>query len=51
MRQVLSWAAIVMTIAAGTLFAQAKATITGVPEIPFSAVSNFLKLPAGESLG
>ena len=30
-----------MTIVAGPLFAQAKATITGVPEIPFSAVRGF----------
>src|SRR6478736_2952905 len=51
MRQLLSWTCVVMTLAAVPLFGQAKATITGVPEIPFSAVSNFLKLPAGESLG
>ncbi len=31
--------------------AQQKATITGVPEIPFTSVPNFLKLPAGEYLG
>src|SRR6187551_1733857 len=36
---------------AGSVSAQQKATITGVPDIPFSAVSNFLKLPAGEYLG
>ena len=31
--------------------AQQKATISGVAEIPFMSVPNFLKLPAGESLG
>src|SRR6266702_3662171 len=31
--------------------AQQKATITGVPEIPFTTVPNFLKLPTGEYLG
>src|SRR6266481_4155631 len=36
---------------AGSASAQQKATITGVPEIPFTAVPNFLKLPAGEYLG
>jgi len=32
-------------------FAQRKATIQNVPEIPFSSVPNFLKLPPGEHLG
>jgi DNA-binding beta-propeller fold protein YncE len=41
----------VLVLAAGPLFAQAKATITGVPEIPFTTVPNLLKLPAGEYLG
>src|SRR6266498_6161818 len=36
---------------AGSASAQQKATITGVPEIPFTSVPNFLKLPAGEYLG
>src|SRR5437773_9653762 len=36
---------------AGSASAQQKATIMGVPEIPFTSVPNFLKLPAGESLG
>jgi DNA-binding beta-propeller fold protein YncE len=36
---------------AGSASAQQKATITGVPEIPFTSVANFLKLPAGEYLG
>src|SRR5438445_2464119 len=36
---------------AGSASAQQKATLTGVPEIPFTSVPNFLKLPAGEYLG
>src|SRR5882762_11413620 len=36
---------------AGSASAQQKATITGVPEIPFTSVPNFLKLPSGEYLG
>src|SRR5439155_23923207 len=36
---------------AGSASAQQKATITGGPEIPFTSVRNFLKLPAGEYLG
>src|SRR5262249_5696950 len=35
----------------GSAFAQAKATIAGVPDIPFMSVPNFLKLPPGENLG
>ena len=41
----------VLLLVAGTAAGQQKATITGVPEIPFTPVPNFLKLPAGESLG
>src|SRR5690349_4545226 len=33
------------------MFAQRKATIEGVPEIPFTTTPNFLKLPPGEYLG
>src|SRR3989442_14379330 len=43
-------AAVVLS-APGSAFAQAKATIAGVPDIPFTSVPNFLKLPAGEYLG
>src|SRR3954454_19093119 len=50
MRQVL-WTCVATMIAAASLFAQAKATIAGVPDIPFTPVQNFLKLPAGEYLG
>ena len=35
----------------GFAFAQAKATIAGVPDIPVTSVPNFLKLPPGENLG
>src|SRR3984893_8246961 len=38
-------------LAAGPASAQQKATITGVMDIPFTPVANFLKLPAGEYLG
>src|SRR6476469_5602987 len=41
----------VLLLVAGSAAAQQKATITGVPEIPFTPVPNFLKLPPGESLG
>src|SRR5262247_1353013 len=51
MTRLLASTCAVLTIAAGPALAQAKATITGVPEIPFTTVSNFLKLPPGESLG
>src|SRR6185503_20237825 len=42
-------AALVLVASYGS--AQQKATITGVAEIPFTTVPNFLKLPAGEYLG
>src|SRR5215470_2305879 len=51
MTRILASACAVLTLASGPAFAQAKATITGVPEIPFTTVPNFLKLPPGESLG
>src|ERR1700721_596381 len=38
-------------LVAPSSFAQKKATIENVPEISFSSVPNFLKLPAGEYLG
>src|SRR5947207_5502809 len=43
-------AAVVLS-AHGSAFAQAKATIAGVPDIPFTSVPSFLKLPPGEYLG
>src|SRR5499426_1074463 len=51
MTRLLASTCAVLTLAAGPAFAQAKATITGVPDIPFKTVPNFLKLPPGESLG
>jgi sugar lactone lactonase YvrE len=46
-----STCALALILCAGAAQAQLKATITGVPEIPFTAVPNFLKVPAGEILG
>src|SRR6476620_5630787 len=40
-----------LLLIAASAAAQQKATITGVADIPFTAVPNFLKLPPGESLG
>ena len=40
-----------LLLVAGSAAAQQKATIAGVPDIPFTSVQNFLKLPAGEYLG
>src|SRR2546429_8701823 len=40
-----------VVLALAPAFAQRKATIQNVPEIPFTAVPNFLKLPPGEHLG
>src|SRR5215813_11809880 len=51
MTRILAFTCAVLALAAGPAFAQAKATITGVPDIPFTTVPNFLKLPPGESLG
>src|SRR5207244_12438285 len=51
MTRILASTCTVLAFAAGPAFAQAKATITGVPEIPFTTVPNFLKLPPGEYLG
>src|SRR5690348_18268360 len=38
-------------LAAASLFAQRKATVTNVPDIPFTSAPNLLKLPPGEYLG
>jgi hypothetical protein len=40
-----------MLLVAASAAAQQKATISGIPDIPFTTVPNFLKLPAGEYLG
>jgi hypothetical protein len=45
-------ASVVLSVSAlGPAFAQRKATIQNVPEIPFTAAPNLLKLPPGEYLG
>src|SRR5258708_21032709 len=49
-RRLLSTYAAVLLLASPAS-AQQKATITGVPGIPFTSVPNFLKLPPGENLG
>src|SRR3979409_866273 len=51
MKRYLAFACTAIVLVAGPAVAQQKATITGVTEIPFTAVPNFLKLPAGEYLG
>src|SRR5262245_60087161 len=40
-----------LALAAAPMFAQKKATVENVKEMPFTAVPNFLKLPPGEYLG
>src|SRR5258706_5449347 len=51
MKRSLASACAAIVLVAGPAVAQQKATITGLPEIPFTSVPNFLKLPAGEYLG
>src|SRR5207253_11092098 len=51
MKRCLAAACAAVVLSAGSAFAQAKATITGVPDIPVTSVANFLKLPPGENLG
>jgi len=51
MKRYLASACTAVVLVAGPAVAQQKATITGVTEIPFTSVPNFLKLPAGEYLG
>src|SRR2546428_9182779 len=43
--------AMVLVLSAATAFAQQKATAQNVPEISYTSVPNFLKLPTGEYLG
>src|SRR6202158_5189626 len=43
--------AIALVMCAGPALAQLKAKAQNVPEIPYTSVPNFLKLPAGEYLG
>src|SRR5437870_9973274 len=51
MKRILTSSVVLAVLAAAPVLAQRKATIENVPEIPFTPVPNFLKLPAGEYLG
>src|SRR5205807_92327 len=51
MKRILISSVGLMVLASAPFYAQRKATIEGVKEIPFTPVPNFLKLPAGEYLG
>src|SRR6187455_3354441 len=51
MKRYVASACAAVVLVAGPARAQQKATVTGVPEIPFTSVPNFLKIPAGEYLG
>src|SRR5437660_8341042 len=51
MKRIQTSSLILAVLAAAPAVAQRKATIENVPEIPFSTVPNFLKLPPGEYLG
>ena len=42
---------VALVLAIAPAFAQRKATIENVPEIKYTSIPNFLKLPAGEYLG
>src|SRR5690348_13806172 len=51
MKRVLTSSVSLLMLVAAPAFPQRKATIEHVPEIEFSSVPNFLKLPPGEYLG
>src|SRR5712692_5698988 len=51
MKRILTSSVALAVLAAAPAFAQRKATIENVPEIPFTTAPNLLKLPAGEYLG
>src|ERR1700677_2062080 len=51
MKRILTSSVALAVIATAPAFAQRKASIENVREIPYSSVPNFLKLPAGEYLG
>ena len=51
MRRVQGCLAVVVLLTAMPLFAQSKAKVTNVPEIPFDSVPNALKLPDNLYLG
>src|SRR5437868_15479121 len=50
-RHLTTTCALALVLCAGGAAAQLKATAQNVPEIPFTTVPNFLKLPPGEYLG
>src|SRR5215468_12392614 len=50
-RLLTSTCALAVLLSAGAAQAQLKATITGVPEIPFTTVPNYVKPPANEYMG
>src|SRR5262245_44433595 len=50
-RRLATASVIALVLCAAPLFAQQKATIQNVPEISYTSVPNFLKVPAGETLG
>src|SRR5467141_2844622 len=50
-RHLASACAAALLLIAVPVSAQNKASVTGVPEIPFTTAPNFLKLPPGEYLG
>jgi len=51
MKRILTCAFGLALLAGAPAFAQKKATVENVPEMPFTAVPNFLKLPVGEYFG
>src|ERR1700752_3415195 len=51
MKQILTSSLVLAVLAAAPALAQKKATVENVPEIEFTSVPNFLKLPSGEYLG
>src|ERR1700684_3217911 len=51
MKRILTLSLALMVLVAAHAFAQRKATIENVPEIPYTSAPNLLKLPPGEYLG
>src|SRR5258708_6627360 len=51
MKRILTSSVALAVLAAAPVFAQRKAAIENVPEIPFTSAPNLLKLPSGEYLG
>src|ERR1019366_2407600 len=51
MKRILTSSVVLAVLAAAPSFAQRKATIGNVRDIPYSSVPNFLKVPSGGDLG